>query len=93
MQIVEAQFKVAKIEPTDQFYYIIANLQADVVSKIPTETFNKAKYAILKQAIINIYEKIKPELFETLVSEQLNSRKTVRKVGSDPIDGNKSWSG
>ena len=68
-QILESQFilKGITVEAT-KFHHLIAALPASIVSKIAPDLFSKQNYTELKNAVISINEKTKPEFFEKLMS-------------------------
>ena len=67
---LEAQFHLRNItaEKT-MFYSVIATLPSDVMSKLPRAitSASQSNYDILKDAVINMYEKTKPELLDRLM--------------------------
>ena len=68
--IIEAQFHLKKIKnSTTKFYNIIAALPAEVVSRLPNHVTDptKTNYDELKEKVIGIYEKTKPEMLDKLM--------------------------
>ena len=67
---LEAQFHLKNITAEKaKFYSVIATLPADVMSKLPRAITNisESNYSTLKTAVINMYEKTKPELLDRLM--------------------------
>ena len=70
--IIEAQFELAKISvPSTKFYTALAALPANMVQRLHPEIMAEKSYQKLKDNILNLVEKSKPELFESLLSSQV----------------------
>ena len=68
--IAEAQFKLRHIvESATKFYHVLSFLPPEVVMKIRPDTLQSNSYENLKQEVVDLYEKSKPELFEKLISK------------------------
>ena len=68
-QIMEAQFHLRKITVDDtKFYHVLSSLPAETVARIDSTTLSEKKYETLKNEIVAMYEKTKPELFDKLTS-------------------------
>ena len=68
--IVEAQFHLRRVtNDNTKFYSIIAALPAEVVSRLPSNVLDASRstYDDLKQKVIGIYEKTKPEMLDKLM--------------------------
>ena len=68
--ILEAQFHLRNIKnETTKFYHVIAALPAEVVSRLNGNTIDptKTNYEELKEKVIGIYEKTKPEMLDKLM--------------------------
>lgn len=66
-RILEAQFQLRSIQlSTTKFYNTLAALPPEVVSKLSPEILDSAQYDKLKTAVIDFYERSKPELFANL---------------------------
>ena len=69
--IAEAQFNLAKITiSSTKFYHIIANLPTTVLDKLDKSTITDPDYDKLKLAIVDRYEKSKPELFRRILTSK-----------------------
>ena len=80
--IAEAQFNLARITiSSTKFYHIIANLPTTVLDKLDKSTITDPDYVKLKLAIVDRYEKSKPELFRrTLTSKTMTGKPSVYTV-------------
>ena len=66
--ILEAQFSLRSITvSTTKFYHVVAALPPDVIAKLPPATLDSADYDALKTDVVSMFEKTKPELFESLM--------------------------
>ena len=68
--IIEAQFHLKRVtNGKTKFYNIIAALPAEVVSRLPSHITDatKTSYDELKEKVIGIYEKTKPEMLDKLM--------------------------
>lgn len=69
--ILEAQFHVAKITTNNsKFYHALANLPAEIVSRISLTELESKDFGILKNIVIRLFEKSKVDLFNDLLSRQ-----------------------
>ena len=69
--IAEAQFILAKISTAEtKYYHIIANLPTTVLDKLDRTTISTPNYENLKKAIIEKFEKSKPELFRKMLQNK-----------------------
>jgi len=70
--IIEAQFSLAGItNDTTQFFHAIAGLPATLVSRLSATVIAQQSFKELKQCILYLVEKSKPELFESLLGSQV----------------------
>ena len=68
-QIMEAQFHIAKISSEEtKFFHIVASLPPETITRLPATIFEQQRFSILKTAVIDLYERTKPELFEKLIT-------------------------
>ena len=68
--IAEAQFKLRHITDTaTKFYHILSFLPPEVVVKLRPDTLQSNKYENLKEEVVGLYEKSKPEILEKLMSK------------------------
>ena len=66
--IMEAQFSLRGItQSSTKFYSVIAALPAEVVCKLPAPIIDDKNYDRLKEAIIFMYERTKPEMLDKLM--------------------------
>ena len=69
--IINAQFHLANIsDSVTKFYHVLSSLPADVARVDPTVIAGQ-DFARLKEAVIELFEKTKPELFEKLISKSV----------------------
>lgn len=96
--IIEAQFKLRSITTSStKFYHVLSSLPPELVARLPAPILTEAKYEELKEAVINIHEKTKPELFARLINDtkmsgrpsyylqELNATATKVGVGEDLV--------
>lgn len=70
--IMEAQFSITNIRQSRQkFYHILASLPTDIVGKLQNTILLSTDYDKLKEAVINQYEKSKPEMLDKLMSSSV----------------------
>jgi len=69
-EVLEAQFhlKNIKLEET-KFFSVMAALPPDLIMKLPLQLRQAKRFTELKEAVIAIHEKTKPELFSKLISK------------------------
>ena len=68
--IIESQFTIARItNNTTKFHTIIANLPVSVLSQLSDEAVSCNDYDQLKAAIVALYSRSDPELFDKIVSK------------------------
>ena len=68
--IIEARFNLRNITTeTTKFYHVLSHLPPDLVAQLNMTLLANKNYEELKEAVINIYEKTKPELFARLMSD------------------------
>ena len=77
--ILEAQFVLGRVKVSStKFFHSVAALPASVVGRISPEVLGKQSFDALKEAVLSLLERSKPELFESLMrSEAL--------VGNPPL--------
>lgn len=67
--VVESQFILAKVTVSStKFHHVLANLPLKVINQLSDEVISSSKYEHLKQALISLFTKSKPELFDSLVN-------------------------
>lgn len=70
--IMEAQFSIMNIkQPRQKFYHILASLPTDIVGKLQNSILESKDFDKLKDAVINQYEKSKPEMLDKLMSSSI----------------------
>ncbi|KAF0288664.1 hypothetical protein FJT64_012968 [Amphibalanus amphitrite] len=76
---MEAQFHIARItNDTTKFYHVLASLPPMTVSKLDGAVLVSHSYQALQQAVTELYERSKPELFDQLISKvQLTGRPSL----------------
>lgn len=68
--ILESQFHLRSISVDEtKFYHVISALPAELISKLPSALMTNKSYNDLKNAVISIHEKTKPELFARLIND------------------------
>ena len=68
--IMEAQFHLARIQSQEtKFYHVLASLPATTIAKLNTSVLTTPNFLFLKEAVVELYEKSKPELFDQLISK------------------------
>lgn len=68
--IVESQFKLANItSASTKFHHVLANLPVKVVNQLSDAIISSPDYDTLKQALVTLFTRSKPELFDSLVSQ------------------------
>ena len=77
--IMEAQFNLAKIQTdSTKFYHVLASLPATTIARLDPAALSpptSQKYETLKQAVSELYEKSKAEIFDQLIAKvQLTGR-------------------
>lgn len=77
--IMEAQFHIARItNDITKFYHVLASLPPTTVSKLDTAVLASHSFSGLREAVTELYEKSKPELFDQLISKvQLTGRPSL----------------
>ena len=67
--IFDAQFFLQTITSSQtKFYHVLAALPPDTISRLSPSTLQSKDFDELKNAVVDLYEKTKPELFEKLIS-------------------------
>ena len=70
--IIEAQFQLSNIQnKSTKFYTALAALPATLVQRLSVEILSGKDYDSLKESVLSLVEKSKPELFESLLSTQV----------------------
>ena len=74
--ILEAQFETSRIKVSStQFFHAVAHLPPSLVSRMPQSVISSKDYETLKGEILNLVEKSKPQMFDSLLSDtQVSSR-------------------
>ena len=68
--IVESQFVLAKITvPSTKFHHILATLPLRVMNQLSDDVITSMDYDRLKQALITLFTRSKPELFDSLLDQ------------------------
>lgn len=68
--IIESQFVLAKITVSStKFHHILSNLPLRVINQLSDEVINSSDYGELKQSLISLFTRSKPELFDSLVNQ------------------------
>ena len=68
--IIEANFALRNITVSStKYYHVLSALPPEIVSKISASVLNEQSYDALKNALIQIHERTKPELFARLISK------------------------
>ena len=68
--ILNAQFNLNRITKNKtKFYHALAALPPDTVCKLDATIISNEDYPALKDAVSNLFERTKPELFERLISK------------------------
>ena len=69
-QILEAQFHLKNIRSEEtKYFHVIAALPPDLIAKLPHTLLENKAFKELKEAVISLHEKTKPELFSKLISK------------------------
>ena len=69
--IFEAQFNLKNITSSaTKFYNVVAALPSEVVGRLSPAVIATASYEELKAAVVNIYEKTKPEILNNLMKQR-----------------------
>lgn len=67
--ILDAQFKLANIISEEtQFYHALSALPPDTVSRLTEAVLAGKQYSELKKCVLDLHERTKPELFDSLTS-------------------------
>lgn len=70
--ILDAQFHLANIScGGTKFFHVLASLPADVVARVDPTVIAGQDFSSLKNVVIEMFEKSKPELFEKLISKNV----------------------
>ena len=68
--ILDAQFHLANISSNDtKFFHVLSSLPADVVARVDPSVIAAHDFSSLKSAVVEMFERTKPELFEKLISK------------------------
>ena len=68
--IVESQFILAGItQSSTKFHHILANLPVRIINQLSDNVVSTADYDKLQKALVALFARSKPELFDTLVSQ------------------------
>lgn len=68
--ILDAQFHLARITSDEtKFYHVLSSLPPDTIAHLPQEILIRKNFGSLQEAVTDMYEKTKPELFERLISK------------------------
>jgi len=67
--IMEAQFSLRNVTVSStKFYHILSALPAEIVSKLPATVITSKSYETIKEAILSMYERTKPEMLDKLMA-------------------------
>lgn len=70
--IFDAQFHLANIVSNNtKFFHVLSSLPADVVARVDPSVIAAHDFASLKSAVIEMFERTKPELFDKLISKSV----------------------
>ena len=77
--IMEAQFHLSKVKSDEtKFYHVLASLPPTTIAKLDTAVLTSHRFSSLKEAVVELYEKSKPEVFDQLISKvQLTGRPSL----------------
>ena len=68
--IIEAHFSLRNITVSStKYFHVLSALPPEIVTKIPASVLNEQSYDALKNALIQIHERTKQELFARLISQ------------------------
>ena len=68
--VVESQFILAHITiSSTKFHHILSNLPLKVINQLSDEVISSSNYEQLKKALISLFTRSKPELFDSLVNK------------------------
>lgn len=68
--IIESQFVLAGItRSATKFHHILANLPVRVINQLSDSVVSSADYDQLQKSLVSLFARSKPELFDTLVSQ------------------------
>ena len=69
--ILEAQFFLGKVKASStKFFHSVAALPASVVGRISPEVLGKQSFDALKETVLSLVERSKPEIFENLIQSK-----------------------
>ena len=69
-KILKSQFSLANISTSrTKFNHVLANIPMSVLNKVSESAISSNDYDIIKTALHDLYDKSKPELFDTLMSK------------------------
>lgn len=77
--IIEAQFSLGRITvQATKFYHAISAMPGEVVARLTPQVLNSKDYDVLKEAVLSLYEKTKPEMFDKLMeSHSISGRPSL----------------
>ena len=68
--IMESQFILSKIASSNtKFHHVISNLPINVINQLNDSVIFSNDYNVLKNALVTLYTRSKPELFDSLLSK------------------------
>lgn len=71
--VLESQLQIGNITtPATKFRHLISNLPLDVIDRLSTDELNSNDYDELKQALISMYSKPSPQVFNELLAIPTN---------------------
>ena len=66
--VMDAQFHIANVKTeSTKFYHVLSALPPDTIAHLPKSVLTSASFTELQEAVTDMYEKTKPELFERLI--------------------------
>ena len=66
--VMVAQFHIANVKAeSTKFYHALSALPPDTIAHLPKSVLTSASFTELQEAVTDMYEKTKPELFERLI--------------------------
>ena len=66
--VIDAQFHIANVKTeSTKFYHVLSALPPDTIAHLPKSVLTSASFTTLQEAVTDMYEKTKPELFERLI--------------------------